>query len=275
MMRFQPLAMSLCAVALLASPAFASKAKAPDTSGQAAADAAGNRMEALTAPKDGDPACTADGRWCARIAKTDGAGVLNVFDGTQSLPAVWKQTAPEGGNGDTTYALWPWIIREAAPDTVLVGVEVRESAGYSGGGANATHLTLYRLRAKGAAADWAEATTLPWDAYIMIRACFSEADMKKRADVCHDEYTFAGSLRLDPAVKAGRPRFTFQTRATSFPGKVSRSADSLEAPPLKKKDIVQAVDPACTYRRVLTVDAATGRYVPDRPEPECTDYMVP
>ena len=70
------------------------------------------------------------------------------------------------------------------------------------------------------------------------------------------------------------PRLIYRTRATSFPGTVSRQRDSLSAPPLRKKDIVQAVDKACSYRRVFTFDEARQQYLPNRPLPACDDYQL-
>jgi hypothetical protein len=97
--------------------------------------------------------------------------------------------------------------------------------------------------------------------------------MKQRAGACHDEYEFNAELKAEG--DAFPPRLTYASTATTFPGRVSRSEDSLAKPPLKPKDLVKAVDAECSVRRVFTFDPAANAYVPDAPLPDCGDYTVP
>ncbi|MGY4398608.1 hypothetical protein ACVWZA_003816 [Sphingomonas sp. UYAg733] len=269
-----------------------------DSAGSAAiqTDRAGNRIEAFAAikPQPGDKVagkkvvdeasasasalhCTADRKYCAQLSRDVDANVwtLHVFD---RLPApdgavpVASFAIPDE-SGDARVAIWPHIVVEASAGArVLIGVETTASTSYSGGGASATMLQLIALNS---AAGMKPVLSVPSGGWAMIRACFSEADMAKRAGACHDEYAFDGDLTLDPAVASGPPRFLFTTSAKSFPGRVSRQADSLAAAPLRKKDVKWAVDPLCSYRRTLSFDAATGSYALDNPLPTCDDYLVP
>ena len=111
-------------------------------------------------------------------------------------------------------------------------------------------------------------------AAAMIRACFDEDDEEQRAGACHDQYTFVTRISLDEGVSEGAPRIMLETAAGSYPGRVTRQADSLEQAPLTQADLVWAQDATCSYRRTYT-RSADGLYAPDQPLPPCTDYLEP
>ncbi|MGH6614981.1 hypothetical protein [Sphingomonas sp.] len=191
--------------------------------------------------------------------------------GAAGAPAVASFVVPlEDENARV--ALWPRIVREAS-GRVLVGVEATSSTSYSGGGASMAMLTL--IAAETGREAMKAVLTIPWRGSALIRACFSKADMKQRAGACHDEYAFDGTLTLDPTVRTGAPHFIFTTSAKSFPGPVSRSADSLAAAPLRRKDVKWVKDAQCSYRRTISPDAASGTFRIDIPLPACDDYLVP
>jgi hypothetical protein len=145
------------------------------------------------------------------------------------------------------------------------------STGYSGGGASATRLTL--LRFAPGAEGLAPVLETPLGGSAMIRACFGRRDERNRAGACHDQYELVGNLTLDSANAGARPRFLLTTRARTYPGRLDRNADSTAAPPLRRRDLVWAADPACTYTRMFAFDAAAGGYAPDRPLPDCDQYL--
>ena len=107
-----------------------------------------------------------------------------------------------------------------------------------------------------------------------VRACFDEDDEKQRAGACHDQYTFVTRITLDESVREGAPRIMLETAAGSYPGRVTRNADSLEQSPLTETDLVWAHDATCSYRRTYS-RGADGLYAPDRPLPACADYLEP
>ena len=228
-----------------------------------------DRIEVLR-PAAGDETrlCGADGSWCARIAAGEGVPtVLELSSGRIELAPV----APRGDADRANLALWPRRI-VLGDGTSLVGVIDQQSTAYSGGGAWASQLTLYRVPADGAVRA---VLTVPWEGGAMIRACFSEADYRQRAGACHDEYSFSASLSLVPGNGAGPAVLRYRTRATSYPGAVSRSADSLAGKRLRQRDLKRVVDPDCSVTRLLRIDPASGSYVPDGPLPDCADYTVP
>jgi hypothetical protein len=178
-----------------------------------------------------------------------------------------------------TVALWPTLIRgrdEGGAPRYLVGILSGQTSMYSGGGGSASQLHLLELSAApGAARLGGEAVELPWDGSLMIRACFSEADMTDRMEACHDEYDYGAALTA--AASSGDavfPMLAYRAVATVFP-RTSRRSDDNSGTKLKRADLVRAEDSACTYDRVLRYDATTAHYELDRPLPDCSDYTVP
>jgi hypothetical protein len=217
------------------------------------ADEAGNRMEALT--QTGTRWCAADNAWCVEADDTGARAI----------------------NGATTIALgtergvdvWSNVIRNA-DGSVVVGVVRTQNQMYSGGGAEASELALYSI-ANGVAQA---AGTLPHGAAISTRACFDEEDTRNRRGACHDEYDFATRISLNEGAASGPAQILLETAASTFPGRVSRTEDSTEAPPLQESDLVRWVDAACSYRRTY-IKGADGRYAPDQPLPDCSQYLEP
>jgi len=242
-------------------------------------DLAGNRLEAFNAlppqgPEGAPPLhCTADRSWCAEISRDvdQNISTLHVFSGTPTgqPPAATIDLA--NGGDDEDYALWPSIVRVAGQRPgVLVGVEHHVSTSYSGGGGGATRLELVQVTG-----DLARSVlTTPVSGSMLIRACFGQRDFWLRRGACHDEYSFSGELTLDPTTAVGPPRLVLQTRATTFPAGALRAGDAARGR-LRARDLITVPDPACSYRRIFAVDAASDLYAPDRPLPECEAYTVP
>lgn len=241
-------------------------------------DQAGNRLEpflAVSQPSAAGAAlhCTADRRWCAEIRRDNdqAAAELRLFAGAPNgEPPVASRAL--GEDGDDAPVLWPSIVRLAGADAgVMIGVERRVSTMYSGGGGSAGALELLRV----SGGQVTPMLSAPIAGSLMIRACFSERDVWLRREACHDEYRFDASLSLDPTTAAGPPRLTFEARATTFPAGVSRSSDSGARGRLRAADLVETVDPTCSYRRLFAFDPAAGAYAPDKVLPDCSDYTVP
>jgi len=225
------------------------------------ADQAGNRLEALT--QNGARWCTSDGAWCAGPGETN----VTVTRGDQNAGTIVMADLPEGDE----WAVWPQIVRLGRDDaSALVGVTRLTRQMYSGGGGEATQLVLYEV-SNGAAQ---EVLRMPLGASSMIRACFDEDDEQQRAGACHDQYEFVTRISLDESVAQGAPRIMLETAAGSFPGLLTRSADSNERPALTEADLVWAQSEACSYRRTYT-RGADGLYVPNQPLPACADYLEP
>ena len=236
-------------------------------------DKAGNRIEPLPRHATSDNttrtwSCTDDGHWCARV-DTDGhldAKFIGNPEASTNHVATWSDADDE-----ETFRLWPMTVR-LADGGVVFGVLRDVSTTYSGGDASATELQLFEVHD---AREPEAIVRIPISGHAMIRACFSEKDLAQRAGACHDVYTFTGDLDLDGTTREGRPAFRFATLATSYPGHVSRSEDSLAAPSLRENDLGTVTDKHCSYRRTFRVDPATGHYRPDAPLPPCSDYTEP
>lgn len=208
-------------------------------------------------------ACTSD--------VADGSGWSLKLSGGQRDPVRTPYRLTGQSSDDNSLPqLWPQLIRFEGG--ILAGVETQEHTMYSGGGASSTTLHLIAFLP---GQPPFEVLSVPQSANVMIRACFSERDMKKRAGACHDEYTFDATITLTGASAAGMPVLRYRSEATSFPGPVSRSKDSLAGRPLRKRDIVTVTDPQCSYQRLYRFVPKARTYIPDTPPPECSDYTVP
>lgn len=212
--------------------------------------------------------CTAARDWCAELIPDGEAWTLELSDAAGRRV---RFDPPGEDYGGPSFALWPQLVREA-DGAVIAGLLATRRSGFSGGGAMATRLILVRL-APGAG-EAAAVLTVPAEGSAMIRACFSEADMHTRREACHDEYELSGRLTLAPDDGSGRAHFLLTTRARTYPGDVTRWEDSADRPPLTRRDLVWADQPACSYRRTFSFDAAAGEYLPDAPLPDCSQFTV-
>lgn len=227
---------------------------------------------------EGDRQCLPDRSLCLEIpvVAEDGGGdtalIVTPADGEPT-------TAPLPEYDDAGQReLWPNLIAFKSDDGApyyLVGILGRQNAMYSGGGGSASRLHLYEFGLEsGATGLGEEVLNVVWDGSLMIRACFSEQDMKDRLEACHDEYDFSATLTAAPDDGGMFPALTYRAVATTFP-RTSRRSEDNSAGKLKRADLVRAEDPACTYDRVLRYNPATSRYEMDRPAPECSDYTTP
>ncbi len=263
-----------------------------------------DRSKPRTKPEDAPPpelACTADQRWCFELSRDVDLNsfALHVFDGRKprtedgKVKDAWTyelSDAPQNLGFDREgLRMWPQIIREAATDapregdergeTISIGLLASRFTMYSGGGAHADRLSLFRFEHSGYGQPLKQdVLSVPYTGSIMIRACFSEEDFDKRGGACHDLYDFDATLMLDPRKRAEPdipPRLIYQTEATATPGISRRMNDNSSGRKLSAADIRPAIDSTCTYRRILAYNPATERYEFDRPAPDCSDYTVP
>jgi len=220
--------------------------------------------------------CTGHPMWCIAVRTPD--------DGAQAMLDITRAAAasdapptlsvpladPDGG---AQFGIWPNIV-ELPDGGILVGIERTVTAGYSGGGGSGTELLLFRLNAGPAPLTAPQVLVAPLRGSVLIRACFSEKDMRDRHEACHDEYTLESTLTLDETTAAQpMPRLVLDTQATTFPAGVSRETDNTR--PLRKADLVKTRDPKCSFRRSFDYDRTTGEYAPDTPLPDCSQYTVP
>lgn len=243
----------------------------------AAVAPAGDPVIALVKDENGRQ-CLPDKSLCLEVPVIEeGTGPATLVVASPAIDDVATVELPAFPDGETA-ELWPSLVMVGGGDggpRYLAGVLARQRAMYSGGGGSAARLHLYELAATpGSTGLGAEVLDVVWDGSLMIRACFSEEDMKDRLEACHDQYDFAATLSAAPADGAALPALTYRAVATTFP-RTSRRSEDNSAVRLKRADLVRAEDPACTYERILHYNVATARYEMDRPAPDCSDYTTP
>ncbi|WP_150125502.1 hypothetical protein [Sphingomonas sp. LM7] len=245
----------------------------PQTASAAAVHPAPDRMLSLV-PRGSEGAeyCSEDRRWCVSLSEAQDAEAPVLPVVRTGDPAPPMPHARSEAYSNETYAVWPRLIL-LKDGGFLAGVETRTSTAYSGGGGSATELQLFRLALDGQAPK--PVLQVPVGASLLIRACFSERDMRYRRGACHDEYSFSASLTLAGETTGSLPALAYSTEARAFPRGVSRTEDSTAKPRLKKSDLVHERDPECSFARRFRFDAAAGAYRPDAPLPECSAYTIP
>jgi hypothetical protein len=155
--------------------------------------------ETLLPADDGHRHCTSDKLLCLSIRKLDNEDIYCLVADTAKSDSsnrdVQEFVVTCHTTGAERLSISPSIIRlpNAAKNTdrrqsALIGVIANYRAMYSGGSASSNHLCLRQLRfGRGlSAVDDGELLSVPWRAHKMIRACFSEDDMKHRNGACHD-----------------------------------------------------------------------------------------
>ena len=225
-------------------------------------------------------ACTRGREWCVRLD-------IQSDDGHTSHSITVRQASGQSAQTTIDYAdasavsgtgLWtkPVSYRTAnGRSGLLFGIVTTRSEGYSGGGAYAETLQLLRAEtdASGALAIMPMDDPVPLAASVMIRACFSEQDMKLRRNICHDEYDLTVTLKLRPKLVHDLPAFTYESKASVTPGFAARDSDNSDAGRLKAMkaaDFKTRSDTRCSFTRPLEVDARRARYVFDAPD--CSNY---
>lgn len=260
---------SVLVLALLATQAVAGEPAAINASSRS-----GDRLIPLVSRSaDRGEYCTSDRRWCVMLAPPDESGVVRPMVGAGGAVGATPRAPAEEPSSDESHAVWPslFILQDGS---FLAGVEVRASTSYSGGGGSATELRVFRVPSNGTVSA-EPVLRVPLEGSLMIRACFSERDMRRRRGACHDEYKFSSRIGLAPGTAAGLPILTYATEAWAFPRGVSRSGDSTQMRALRQSDLVRQRDGTCSFARRFRFDLAGGAYRPDMPLPECSDYTVP
>ena len=216
--------------------------------------------------------CTQDGLWCV----SNGGTHMSVLSRTADGKLAERARLPLENDEDLRIESSPWqtIVRSrqnGRPEQVLVGIKRRQSESYSGGGGSLTELQLFSIGASRNAAT--AGVSAPLESSFMIRACFTPEDEKSRRGACHDEYHFAGELNLAKSRRSGEVSLLFKGRAETYPGRRNRMDDSSMEPPLRKSDLVWALDADCTFQRYIRWSPSTGALTWSRPLPSCESFL--
>lgn len=250
---------------------------------QPAAAAAPDPVIIALVAGEGEKQCLPDHSLCLDLPRTEeSGGALHL-----SAPATGSArdaafALPYAADDGQALGLWPYLVSlprhaddASGAQQYLMGVIVGVRTMYSGGGGSGSRLHLLRLDTTPSSTRLGdEVLDVVWGSSLMIRACFSEADMKNRREACHDEYGFTGKLSAAPADGAELPALTYRSTATAYPRGARRWGDNSDLR-LTAADLVRETDPICSYERTLHYNPATSRYEMDRPAPECSDYTTP
>ncbi len=232
---------------------------------------------------DGEAQCLPDRSLCLELS---GGGDEATRDLLVSSPAsgdaAKTSVALPQGLDAQSLSLWPKLVPverlgengTRLSSEYLVGVIAEERAMYSGGGGSGGRLHLLQLGMGPHATGLREVFDVVWDSSLLIRACFSEQDMKDRLGACHDEYSFKATLAGAPNDGGELPALTYRSFATAYP-QTSRRTEDNSGYKLKKSDLAQWSDPECSYTRTLHYNPATSRYEMDRAAPDCSVYTTP
>lgn len=236
---------------------------------------------------EGGPHCLPDRQLCFELPGGNDSG---------EVPTNLIVSFPASGDAETTslplpvfsgdpqgLRLWPHVVSVRRGDEAdgregvefLVGVIAEQRAMYSGGGGSGGRLHLLRFgMAPHAIGLGDEVLDIAWDSSLMIRACFSEQDMKDRLEACHDEYDYKASLAAAPNYGGELPSLTYRSVATAYP-LTSRRTEDNSGRKLKRSDLAHWRDTECSYTRLLHYNPATSRYEMDRAAPDCSVYTTP
>lgn len=226
-----------------------------------------DQKDATIPPKS----CLDEQNWCLTVY-VDRSGEQNRYSlyvdhGIPEAEVELPDDMTEVHNG--TLEFWEAPIAYQSPsgtDALLFGLIQRQSEGYSGGGASEMALHLYR--AEVSTNDKLEVTRLddavPFGGSALIRACFSENDMKLRRNMCHDDYSLDVSITPTGKLSNGLPELVYTSIAEVTPGFASRMQDNSDPKLLTRltdTDFEKRIDDRCTYTSNMRADPDRSRYV--------------
>jgi len=232
-------------------------------------------VEPLKLNADNKLYCNAQADWCVGI-KTDGTFEENgPFATSRTLRAdqrFWDSPdIPDFKN----FSVWPEVIR-LSEERALVGVvgpqepDFEATTPFSGGGFTRRDLYLYDVNL-GEQASANLVFVMPYTAEASIRACFNDADQKKRAGQCSDIYSFKASLKALPGKTY--PDLQVTTEATRSRAGPSRYADSSARPALTKEQLAPQKDSQCSYTATYKWQESASVYEPAKPLPDCAEFL--
>lgn len=238
-----------------------------------------DRKQDDKSPATDGKSCTDNKSWCITLDKnsepeSDGPTITVEKSGQYAkAPSLHSEFLAFG-----SINLWdsPVEYRTASGMPGLVfGAVSYHSQGYSGGGAGSSSMLLYvaEIQSGGKLKVDLLDDPIPYEQSALIRACFSEEDMKLRRNVCHDEYDQDVSIKPTGAMRNGLPELLYISNATVSPGFARRDQDNSDDKLLKTlaaKDFETRVDDRCTYTRKMYVHEDRDRYVLDFKD--CSDF---
>lgn len=251
-------------------------AAATPVSGTIIKDRAGNsfvHLEVKSAPTGNSQNNCFNEKYCINI-NLDNFEIraINASNNDDYLPIDFTKTE------NAEYEIWPNFVSYAPgsdnQETYLFGIIENSNTSYSGGGSQVSKLKIYELVIN----DGVLITNnflfeAPIYGNKLIRACFNDAQMQSRRGICHDEYNFNASLRLDTENSELSPAFFLDAIAQTFPTALNIENDNsnLKVP---EGEIKPIKDDICSYNIRIKYNPMSGKYEPEKELPVCGQYLV-
>lgn len=256
-------------------------------------DDAGNILQSLAVPDalpdrpvgelEADSLCFEGGVYCLGLSMRDADNVALVVQDRNREKGDERATREiflkSGIHENASVRLWQLYIKLAdlqadGTPRYIFGVVASLRETYSGGGASSSKLYLYELSGVGTEYPTVrELLSTPYEGERNIRACFSEADEKKRQGACLDRYNFDARLTLSPNANGAWPTFRYTAEASAYPRTVRFEQDN-SGLQLTRDDLVSSIDEQCTFTRQIRYNPFIQRYEFDAISPECGDYLI-
>lgn len=238
-------------------------------------------VEALKLNADNKLYCNAQTDWCVGI-NTEGTIETNgPFATSRTLRSdrnIWDLPEIPNFKG---FTVWPELIR-MSEDRAIVGVigpaqpDFNLETPLSGGSFTRQDLYLFDVTL-GDPSSSNLVFIVPSSATASIRACFNQADEKKRGGLCMDTYRYKADVKVLPGKKTATgveyPNLQVSTQATRAPAGVSRFADSTTRPALTAAQREPVADSQCSYTATYQWNEDGGVYEPTQPVPACSEFL--
>ncbi|HEY5723346.1 MAG TPA: hypothetical protein VIT45_13590 [Allosphingosinicella sp.] len=224
--------------------------------------------------------CTEDRLWCAdlRREQPEGHWTLHVVarDGVVSREYYYRLPTDLCCGPGRNFGVWNEIVREPR-GAALIGLDFGRETGRRGGFRSfQRRLLLLRVpkESGGAPVPVLEA---PLSGVVDQPVCISATDQRDRPKDCMDRFDFDTLFTLIPSVAPVEPpNLIMVATASTTPGLRTRiGGRPVRRGPVERTLDDEVRDPACTYTRSFYFDDALGRYVPDAPLPDCSNYLEP
>lgn len=240
-------------------------------------------VEPLKLNADNKMYCNAQTDWCVGI-NTEGTMETNgPFASSRTLRSdrnIWDLPDIPNFKG---FTVWPELIR-LSEDRAIVGVIGPAQPDYNletpltGGTFTRQDLYLFEVTL-GEPSSSNLVFIMPSSASTSIRACFNQADEKKRGGQCMDTYRFKADVKALPGKKQASgseyPNLQVTTQATRAPAGASRYADAKAQPAPTPAQAGPVADSQCSYTATYQWNPDGAVYEPTQPVPDCSEFLDP
>jgi len=239
------------------------------------ATAAQPDVEALTLDPRNKLYCNEQADWCVGIKVDGGFEENGPFASSRTLRAEYRLWDLPDIPDFSHFTVWPHLIR-LSEERALVGVigpsepDYKEEIQFPGGSFSRRDLYLFAVDLGDRSSNLAQ--MLPYATQASVRACVNEADERRRAGDCMEQYRYDATVK---ALASDQPYPDLQvtTRATRAPARASRDADPAKQPAPTAAQRQPQADKQCSYTVTYKWQADDSVYKPTTPLPDCAEFL--